>query len=388
MVTHSDTVFSLSAPNAVELAWSNSVAEPVPAQGQELVKALAEMQVHGEGRPLYISFLLDCWAGNPLAEQLQAEFPDAAKQRCAIPDSFYQGRADDAPCLVPVPQALWPVASADNLTQSLTQDWLAHWLYAAWGAAQKRLVRQYFCGVLVSGQSASHVAKHLARLGCQYPPAVEGQAASTARLFRYQDPRVMQSVWPALTAGQQRRWLGSIQAWWSLQQMWGPWAFPDSESNTEEQAQACWVHMAQPEEKPASATRASELLGRLFNPEQWALAQIWPAAQQSWSHYRRRQTPVHLQPDGACMHRLLRQGLQAGLDFQELPEFVWSSWHITESPLLETASATVVDWQDMHNAALLRQALHAYRQAPEQGLAFYLQEHLQAELQRTTRRSS
>lgn len=391
MALHSYTTFSLSAPHALELAWSHSVAEPVPAQGLELVKALTEMAVQREGRPLYVCLLLDCWAGNPLAERLEAEFPEAAIQRCAIPHPAYQGRTDDAPCLVPLPQALWPVASTDTLSQSLNQDWLARWLYEAWESVEQRLVRQYFCGVLASRQSASHVAQHLARLGYQYPPAVGGQAESAAHLFRAQDPRVMQSVWPALTAGQQRRWLGPIQTWWSLQQIWGPWAFPDSESSTGAQtqtpAQACWVRMAQPKEEPVPATPVSEFMERLFNPEQWALAQIWPAAQQSWSHYRRRQIPVHLQPDGACMHRLLRQGLQAGLTLQELPEFVWSSWHITEPLSPEAASAGAVDWQNMHNAALLQQALHAYRQAPEQGLALYLED-LQAKLQHTAPHSS
>ncbi|MDN8660523.1 hypothetical protein Q0N58_15360, partial [Staphylococcus aureus] len=78
-------------------------------------------------------------------------------------------------------------------------------------------------------------------------------------------------------------------------------------------------------------------------PAQWAQVHLWPAAQQSWSHYRRRQTPVYLQPDGASMRRLLQQGLQASLTVDELPEFVWSSWRITASSSTDTASAAAVD---------------------------------------------
>lgn len=75
------------------------------------------------------------------------------------------------------------------------------------------------------------------------------------------------------------------------------------------------------------------------------------------------------------------------MTLQELPEFVWSSWHISEPLSAEAASAWAVDWQNMHNAALLQQALHAYRQAPEQGLALYLED-LQAKPLHTAPRSS
>lgn len=380
---------TLSALNTTELVWGTVSSTPAPALGQELVRRLADLPTQHAGRPLKAYLLLDCWKENPLALALQAEFPEAAKQRCPIPDPLYQGRQDDAPCLVPVPQVLWPVMGSDSLAQSLAQDWLAHWLHAAWEEVQERLVRQHFCAVLVSRQGMSHVAKHLARLGFQYPPVMGSQVQGTARLFRYQDPRVMQSVWPALSIAQRKCWLGSIHAWWSLPQAWGPWGFSDSEPQDVDpvpEHAVQWVRMVLPQE--ASGAHAPALQEHLFHAEQWKQAHWWPVAQRIWASYRRRQVPVSLQPDGISMRSLLGQGLQVGLNEQELSDFVWGSWLITHSTSMDMKHAAAVNWKDADCAALLSQALNAYHQAPELGLLQYLQKYKQALLQHLAINSS
>lgn len=145
------------------------------------------------------------------------QWPETISEREAVPDSFYAGREDEAPCLVPFPDHLLLDADSDNLPQARVRDALARWLEEASKEAGQRLARQYFCAVLFSPESATRLAQHLAQLGLQYVPR-----SHTARLFRYQDPRVMQRVWPRLSTEQQNVWLGQTQAWWSLTQPWGP----------------------------------------------------------------------------------------------------------------------------------------------------------------------
>ncbi|WP_350337917.1 DUF4123 domain-containing protein, partial [Escherichia coli] len=161
--------------------------------------------------------LLDAWEGNTLAADLSEQWHETISEREAVHDSFYAGREDEAPCLVPFPDHLLLDADSDNLPQARVRDALARWLEEASKEAGQRLARQYFCAVLFSPESATRLAQHLAQLGLQYVPR-----SHTARLFRYQDPRVMQRVWPRLSTEQQNVWLGQTQAWWSLTQPWGP----------------------------------------------------------------------------------------------------------------------------------------------------------------------
>ncbi|TYZ39889.1 hypothetical protein C2U35_24835, partial [Ralstonia solanacearum] len=174
--------------------------------------ALRQRQAPDE-RPLRAYLLLDIWDGNSLAEALSETWPEAAAAREAVPDDFYAGREDEAPCVVPLPDEVLPDGGTDTLAQVRAQETLARWLEDASRQASQRLVRQHFCAILFSPDSAAWVARYLASLGFQYPPE-----SSTARLFRYQDPRVMQRVWPALSATQQGMWLGAVEGWWSLTQ--------------------------------------------------------------------------------------------------------------------------------------------------------------------------
>lgn len=362
MSKYSTTSSTLHALQATDLAWDDSAAEPVPAQGLALVAELAEIPMQRAGRslPLHAYLLLDCWTNNPLAAQLQAEFPEAAKQRCTVPDPLYQGREGDAPCLVPLSAELRPATGTDSLAQSLAQDWFAHWLYAAWQEAQERLVRQHFCAVLVSGQGIQPIAKHLAYLGFQYPPGAAGQPDGAARLFRYQDPRVMQRVWPVLSGGQQSRWLGGVQSWWTLMQPWGP---QDSMADKAPAAPA-WFKAESPALPDGQAPVL--VLSRLMHLEQWHAAHAAPWGNQSWVALASANVPIAQQPDAAAMSTAIALGQRLGLDGQDLEAFIELSWLLPGEE--DATHAHARRWDEPRNQHTLEQALHQMRSQP--GLRF------------------
>lgn len=360
-------------------------AEPVeplaaPADCLVLCKALADVSAGRTTRPLHAYLLLDRWRHNPLADALEAEFPELVAQRCSVPGDLYQGREDEAPCLVPIPAAIWPVESDGSLRQTLAHEWFAHWLHVAWNEAQGRLVRQHFGGLLFSSAGARLLAQHLARLGLQYPPPAMATDPSRgpARLFRYQDPRVMQRVWPALTPQQQAYWLGPVHAWWSLQQPWGSWTFPDAEHDAgldaSEPDLAQWFRAASPDIEAAPHT-SHYATSRLFDARQWTLAHLSPVAQRIWARYLRRQISPQLQPDGDTMSRLLNEGLQHGLADADLEDFVWCSWQIEPGADQRPVRATSIDWRDARWSVLLQRVLNALRSEPDAGFAQLFEEH-------------
>ncbi len=342
------------------IASGEMADESVPGIGLALAKDLAGLCVNSAGRTLTPYLLLGNWDANPLAAQLEEEFPETAKQRYAIPDPLYKGREAQAPCLVPMPQALRLGPDVESLSQAFARDWLAHWLQAAWQEVQARLARQHFCGVLLSGQSIDLVAKHLARLGFQYPPVAAGQSANSARLFRYQDPRVMQRVWPRLRAPQQRRWLGAVQAWWTLTQPWEPWAPQDSAADcTMLPAQwfkAEWPMLAQePTQVP--------LLNRLMNLEQWQAAHSAPVGNQAWAALASAKVPVAQQPEGAAMSAAIARGQRLGLEGQDLEAFTELSWLLPGEERAIQAHAR--RWDEPLTRQALEQALQQMRSQPD-----------------------
>ncbi len=303
-------------------------------------------------RPLRAYLLLDPWDGNPLAVELSEAWSEAAAARAAVPDHFYAGREGEAPCVVPLPDNMLPDVDPDTLAQVRAQETLARWLEGAGRQASQRLVRQHFCAVLFSTDSAAWVARYLASLGFQYPPGSSG-----ARLFRYQDPRVMQRVWPALSAAKQGMWLGAVEAWWSLTQPWGPWAMQDLVASEDAAVPTPTWFKAERPMVPDGQTETL-MLSRLMNDEQWRRAHSAPVGNRVWVRFAEGALSTDEQPDADLMQQLLATGASHGLDGPNLEDFVWCSVRYREAP-------PAIDWRAPRWAGVLEQTLWALNADPD-----------------------
>ncbi len=336
---------------------SVDASEPHPdymARCRELAAgyhALRQRQAPDE-RPLRAYLLLDLWDGNPFAAKLSEAWPEAAAGRAAVPNDFHSGRKGEAPCVVPLPDSVLPDGATDNLAEARAQETLARWLEEASRQASQRLVRQYFCGVLFSPDSAAWVARYLAMLGFQYPPG-----SRTARLFRYQDPRVIQRVWPVLSAAQQDMWLGAVEAWWSLTQPWGPWAMEDLVPPTDAAVPARPWFKAERPTVPDSQTETL-LLSRLMNAEQWQRVHSASVGNRVWMRFAENGIGPDEQPDAKRMQELLATGESHHLRERNLEDFVWCS-------ILHRETPPSIDWRTPHWACVLDHTLQALSANPD-----------------------
>ena len=291
--TLADLGQALQAP---AIARTGDMSPDAIARCQELAVAyhMRKRQQASEDRPLRAYLLLDRWKGGAIGAELSKVFPEADVARAAVPDAFYAGREDEAPCVVPLPDIALPDGGADTLAQMRAQETLAGWLQTASQQAYQRRVQQDLCAVLLSTDSAARVAQHLAKLGLQYSP---GDHA--ARLFRYQDPRVMQRVWQTLSSAQQDIWLGGIQAWWTLMQPWGPWA-PEDLTAVEGRPLAIPVWFRAERSTGWSGRADALMLNRLMNAKQWQAAHSVPVGNSVWARFAQRGISSEVQPDAAA----------------------------------------------------------------------------------------
>ncbi|MCO4862502.1 DUF4123 domain-containing protein [Cupriavidus sp. WGlv3] len=301
-------------------------------------------------------FLLDSWLDNPTAEALEVDFPEHADARVAVPDPFFEGRENSAPCLVPVPRTM-QCEVPDSLAEAKAQHWLTSQLAMAWFAARQRMVPQPFCGLLLSRVSGHATAAHLLRLGFQMRRKEEA-----ARLFRYHDPRVMQRVWNHLSTAQQTAWMGPIDTWWSLVQPWEPWE-PDEliDGIPPVIAVPAWQKIVRPHTASAEYAMCSS---HLLDDRQWSWADATPIAGKVWQSLAADGVDVALQPDGPTMNRMLAQGIAVGLTGKNLEVFVKESWQA------RTGSAPL-NWDQpelRENLAAILQRMEADPQASFGGL--------------------
>lgn len=313
--------------------------------------AVNREQRHGYP-PLRAYLLLEAWEGNPLAAAIAGAWPEASTERAAVPDDFYTGREDEAPCVVPLPASALPDGTTDTLEQGRSRDALARLLEIASRQAHQRLVRQGLGAVLFSADSPAEVAQHLRMLGFQYPP--ESRAA---KVFRYQDPRVMQRVWPELSATQRNMWLGPVQAWWSLTQPWGPWALEDMVA-TEDAAVSVPVWFKA--EQPMEPDRRSEglVLNRLMDAKQWRAAHSAAVGNRVWARFAENGVIAGEQPNGNLMRQLLAIGTSHHLDEGNLEDFVWCSIRYREAP-------PSIDWGTPQWSRVLNQTLEVLNADPD-----------------------
>lgn len=293
--------------------------------------------------PVHAFLVLNRWAENPLAEVIESMFPDMAQQRCAVPDRLFTDRLDEAPCLVPLANEMTPGAAADLPHIQSVRAVLAGWLAFAWNQALLRLARQDLCAVVLSRLPASRIAAHWTDLGDQRPP--NGGASV---LFRYQDPRVMQRMWPLLTSSQRLHWLGPVEQWWALAQPWG--AMPDG-------MHADWFHAR----RPAGPVASEGLSLHRFTAEQWHAAHAWGPANRIWRDYADHGVGPDRQPDAPTMLQLLADASQLGLIGVNAEDYVHCSWlHEASGGAPQTR-----DWRLPGAARVLGRVLQTLRSDPQ-----------------------
>jgi len=358
----------LSRSIANDPGASLSVTPAYRARFIALGRQLAARIAKEAGQPARWTFLLfERWRDNALAAEFEKRYPQHAAQRRSVPDDFYKGREDDAPCIVALPPEIWQHVECATLADAFTQEWWAAWLEQVWRQAHKRLERQDFAAVLISRAGALTLARNFAYLGNQRPPG-----ATQKRLFRYQDPRVMQRVWPALSAMQRTLWLDPVLAWWAPMHPWGPWepqlfgqdALPDD-------LEPQWFQAEKP--APESIGDDREIYrGALFDARQWALAHSAPVGNQIWRNCALDGLGAAEQPDAKSMDRLIAEGQALGLSEENLQNYVRYGWlgRWTDPATGELCSA----WQSPQGAQALRRALDTLAQQPQARLATLLHE--------------
>jgi len=285
-----------------------------------------------EPTPQRAYLLFNRWDENPLAQALEQQFPKWVRDRFAVPDRQFESRAEHAPFLLELPEEL-VLSPADPQGRAL-REWLTHCLKFTAQQVGERTTKQDFCGVVISPASAQTIVRHWVALGDQRPPYEDESV-----LLRYQDPRVMQRVWVALSSVQQTRWLGPVTHWWSLVQPWGPInASPEPIE---------WFHARTP--LLPHGTVADGSPRDLFDEAQWFLLSISPQANLLWRSYADHNVPIHAQPDADNLMQMLVDAAQMKLEGLNLEDYVWITWmHAPKEGL-----ARARDWSQPHLAPTL-----------------------------------
>jgi hypothetical protein len=310
-----------------------------------------------EPLPQRAYLLFNRWDGNPLAQELCEQFPQWARDRSSVPDSYFEYREERAPCLLELPEEL--VVPVPGFKTRDVRAWLAHGLAFASQRVNERVTKQDFCGVVISPESAQVIARHWVGLGDQRPPYKEESV-----LFRYQDPRVMQRVWHALNPMQQSRWLGPVTQWWSLMQPWGPF------SGRPEPAQ--WFGAKAP--ALPYETQAGGSPRNLFDEAQWFLSGVSPDANSIWRSYARHNIPPEAQPDPDSLQKMLADAARMDLKDLDLEDYVWITWmHAPkEGPM------RAVDWRLPHLAPILSRIEDQLRDRPDANFSMVLNQIVQS----------
>lgn len=169
----------------------------------------------------------------------------------------------------------------------------------------------------------------------------------------------MQRTWPLLSSAQQRQWLGPIDAWWALNQPWGPW---EDTAASAEIPVAAWFCVERAEAE-AQAPRAS--LNALLDTWQWHAAHASPQANAIWGGYAEQQVPAVHQPDADTLLRLLGDAYRLGLRDANAEDYVYATWR-HDAP---EGQPREVSWQTPRASAALQRILQALRQQTESRFA-------------------
>lgn len=218
-----------------------------------------------------------------------------------VPDIYFSGEPWLAPQLLPL-----------NLPDDvfLLQDALA----AAALSASQRMQVQPVAAVVIAGPDVSMLLMHLAGLGLQYDPV---NAEEPARLFRYQDPRVMQRVWPRLSEPQRRAWLGPVLRWYAIEQ-------PTGSLPADAVELVVWQAGPAPRDDAAHPR-----LHHLFDERQWRLAHGAPAENAFWLYAaadREALATARVLPDLATLRQWLAEAGRHGLHADDQTGWALCRW--------------------------------------------------------------
>jgi len=309
-----------------------------------------------EPLPQRAYLLFNRWDGNPLAQELCEQFPKWARDRISVPDSYFEYHEERAPCLLELPEEL--VVSVPGFRTRDLREWLAHCLAFASQQVNERVTKQDFCGVVISSESAQAITRYWVGLGDQRPPHKEERV-----LFRFQDPRVMQRVWHALSPLQQSRWLGPVTQWWSLMQPWGPFG--------DRPEPARWFCAKAP--VLPYGTKADGSPRDLFDEAQWFLSGVSPDANSIWRSYAKHNIPPEAQPDPGSLQQMLADAARMNLKNLDLEDYVWITW--MHAP--KEGPARAMDWSLPHLASALSQIEDQLRDRPDASFSMLLNKIIQ-----------
>lgn len=288
-----------------------------------------------------------------MASLLATEYPQQAAARIAIPDDLYEEVPEDAPCIVVLDAAVLPDDPGQSLSDCLAHEWLGRFLQQAWLQTQQRRSLQGLCGVLFAPVNGQILAQHLAQLGYQQAP--DGQL----RLLRYQDPRVMQRVWPALTDAQKNAWLGAASSWWGLQVPWGPVA---------PAAPPVWFKANAPSSLQRSEATDPLADRALLDARQWLIAHAAPAANALWQLCAQQDDiPVSRHPSKQQMDWLLAAAVDSGVQPSQLENFLLTVWYPYLGPQPYIRPSEGNEEADAKFAARCASVAHAIEQNPQAG---------------------
>ena len=303
----------------------------------------AALKIKEQVNPQRAYLLFNRWDDNPLAQALEEQFPKWARDRIIVPDRQFEHRAEHAPFLLELPEEL--ILYTLDIQSVRVRAWLAECLAASAQQAGERIAKQDFCGIVTSPAPAQAIARHWVGLGDQRPLYQDERV-----LFRYHDARVMQRVWPALSAHQQSRWLGPVTHWWSLVQPWGPFGCAPEAPQ--------WFHAEAPmlphEVQPGGSPRD------LFDEAQWFLAGISPQANQIWCSYAKHNVAPQAQPDVVSLLQILEDAARLDLVGLNLEDYVWITWQ--HKP--KEGAPRAMDWSLPHLAPVLSRIREQLRMQP------------------------
>jgi hypothetical protein len=288
--------------------------------------------------------LFNRWEDNALAQALEKQFPRWARDRVSVPDSHFEHREDSAPCLLELPEEL-AMPSLGFKSRDL-RAWLVGCVDSAARQANERLTKQDFCCVVISPESERTITRHWVGLGHQ-----QAAVGEDSLLFRYQDPRVMQRVWPSLSPLQQSRWLGPVGHWWSLAQPWGP--FRDVHPSPQ------WFCAKAPVLPHGMVPGGSPR--NLFDQDQWFVSGISPQANRVWRSYAEHHIPRAAQPDPERLLHMLADAARMKLDDLDLEDYVWITW--MHAP--KEGAPRAIDWRLPHLAPILSRIRDQLRDQPD-----------------------
>lgn len=211
---------------------------------QSLTDQIEEMTAFCAASRCTVHVLLDCGDIDVLPVE-----PSRLRQ---VPDEYFAQETSLAPHLLTLSGSEDGALLRGVLAVAVTQ-------------APSRTSPQGIGAVLLAPTGADALLRHFVMLGLQHDPM------GNSRVFRYQDPRVMQRVWSSLASDQRDFWLGPVCRWMAAAQPTGRIVDPSS-------IEASLWH-ASPNGTASSPFARPH---RLLDSEQWQLAHSAPAEAAFW----------------------------------------------------------------------------------------------------------